>query len=371
MRPAIAMVLAVFAFWGASPGAANAQEPGVTPRMAAVSRNTEAVAAPPMQTPVFGFVSLAPVGPSGRRVHAGSESDFSRYRLQLSAIAGVPGSAVLSGPLAIPSNVTSIHFAPGQQYAIVEMEPGESVALAQFTGTQMLPPAALPAGLSAPDLISFSPNASAAVLFSAAESRVAVLNGLPAAPQAARHIEGAALPADIRELAIADDGATVIAGTSDGRVLVLAGDGSQRLLYSAGELGGVAFVPGSTDAVVFDRQGGRAMLIANAATAPAMRPLAEGLPAPQTGALMLQVDTRAALVSAAGASDVWRIDLQTQQVQDIRLSSGLTMMQPLRAAGRYLLSAQPGQPAWVLDTSGETSAVFFVPRQIAAARMIR
>jgi len=329
------------------------------------------VAAQPMQAPVLGFVSLAPAGTSGRRVHAGSEPVYSGARLRLNAIVGVPGSAALSGPLAIPANVASIHFAPGQEYAIVEMEPGESVALAQFAGTQMLPPAALPTGLMAPDLISFSPSASAAVLFSAAQPRVAVLTGLPGTPQLARQMEGSALPADISELAIADDGATIIAGTSDGRVLLLAGDGSQRLLYSAGELGGIAFVPGSSDAVVFDRQGGRAMLIANAATAPAMRPLAEGLSAPQTGASMLQVDTRAVVVSATGASDVWRIDLQTQQVQDIHLSSALTMMQPLRAAGRYLLSAQPGQPAWVLDTSGETSGVFFVPRQTAAARMIR
>ena len=366
MRPAIAMVLAVFVCWGASSGAANAQEPGVTPRMAALSRNAEA-AVQPMQAPVLGFVSLAPAGTSGRGIHRTSEPIFSGARPRLNAIVGVPGSAVVGGPLAIPTNIASIHFAPGQGYAVVEMEPGESVALAQFAGTQMLPPAALPTGLMAPDLISFSPNASAAVLFSAAQSRLVVLTGLPGAPQATRQMEGSVLPADIRELAIADDGATVIAGSSDGRVVLLAGDGSQKLLYSAGDLGGVAFVPGSSDAVVFDRQGGRAMLIANAATAPAMRSLAEGLSAPQTGTSVLQVDGRGALVSAIGASDVWRIDLQTQQVQDIRLSSRLTTMQPLRAAGRYLLSAQPGQPAWVLDTSGETSAVFFVPRQMATA----
>jgi len=367
MRPAIAMVLAVFVCWGASPSAANAQDLTAAPRTVAVSRSAEA-AVQPMQAPVLGFVSIAPARPGGRRVDPGSEPVFSGTRPRLSAIVGVPGSAVVSGPLAIPASVASIHFAPGQQYAIVEMEPGEPVALAQFAGAQMLPPSELPTSLRAPDLISFSPSASAAVLFSKAESRLAVLTGLPGAPQVARQIDGADLPAGLRELAIADDGATVIAGTSDGRALLLASDRSQRLLYSVADLGGMAFVPGSTDAVVFDREGGRAVLIANAATAPAMRPLAEGL-APQTGATMLQVDSRAALISATGTKDVWRIDLRTQQVQDIRLSSALTMMQPLRAAGRYLLSAQPGQPAWVLDTSSETSTVYFVPRQMAAARV--
>jgi len=368
MRPAVGMVLGVFLLGGASPGVANAQ-PAAAPRTALVSKSAEAVATQPVGTPVLGFVSISPARTSGRRADAASEPVYSRTRLQLNAILGVPGASLLGGPLAIPAGVSSIHFAPGQRYAIVETEPGESVALAQFAGTQMLTPAALPASLRAPDLISFSPNASAAALFSAAESLVVVLTGLPGAPQVARQIDGAALPADIGELAIADDGATIIAGTSDSRVLLLGGDGSQRLLYSAGELGGIAFVPGSTDAVVFDRDGGTAMLIANTATAPAMRPLAEGISAPQAGASMLQVDSRGALVSVTGANDVWRIDLQSQQVQDVHLSSAVTMMQPLRAAGRYVLSAQPGQPAWVLDTGGVTSGVFFVPRQMASARV--
>jgi len=368
MRPPIAMVLAVFVFRGASPGAVSAQEPAGASRMAALSRNAE-VTAPPMQTPVLGFVSVAPAGTGGRRVHDAAVTGLSRTRLQVNALVGIPGSAAISGPLSIPSSVTSMHLAPGQGYAIVETEPGDSVALAQFAGTQVLAPTALPANVKAPDLISFSPNASAAALFSAAQPRLVVLTGLPTAPQVARQMESGALPGNIRELAIADDGATVMAGTSDGRVLLLSGDGTQKLLYSATDLGGIAFVPGSTDAVVFDREGGRTMLIASAATAPSMRSLAEGLAIPKTGVCIVQVDARSVLVSAIGATNVWRIDLQTGQVQDVRLSPALTMMQPLRAAGRYVLSAQPGQPAWVLDTSGETSTVFFVPRQMATSRV--
>jgi len=369
MRSAVVGALGVFCFVSVGSDVGRAQGlMGGAPRGAGVSRNEAAVATSPMQAPVLGFVSVAPPGAAMGRTRIVSGAGWSRATVRLYPIAGVPGSAVISGPVALPAGVTGIHFAPNQSFALVETDLRESVGLLQLSGSQPVLGAALPAGITAPDLVSFSPGGSAAALLSRAEGRLAVLNGLPGAPQLAREITGAALPEGIVQVAAADDGATVLAGTSDGRVVLLAADGSQRLLYTATELGGIAFEPVSTDAVVFDRGVGQAMLIANAGAAPAVRLLAENLPK-QNGTAVLQVDARAAFVSGVGAKDVWRIDLQTQQVQDIHLPSALSTMQPLRAPGRYLLSAQAGQPAWVLDTSGETSAVYFVPRQIAADRV--
>jgi hypothetical protein len=42
------------------------------------------------------------------------------------------------------------------------------------------------------------------------------------------------------------------------------------------------------------------------------------------------------------------------------------MLQPLRVSGHYLLSWQSGRPAWILDTSQEKGAVYFVPASAEA-----
>jgi hypothetical protein len=323
-----------------------------------------AAASQPMQSPVLGFVTTsrsALVRGQGR----GGEG-YSNPSVTVRAILGVPGAAMLSGALTMPRGVAGAYFAPGQNFALAEQSAG-SLALLRFNGTLAGPLQAIPGSISRPDIVSFSPNASAAAVFSAEEGRLTILTGLPASPQVSRDMS-ANLPSGIQALALADDGATLLASTSDGRVLLLTVGGGAETLYTGGKLSGLVFAPASTDALVFDGDGSKVLLVQNVSTAPATRLLAEGLSG-VSGAALLQFDANSAWVGAVNGKQLSRIDLQTLHADTVTLSAGVAMLQPLLAPHRFLLSAPPGQAAWVLDTSNSTSSaagnVYFVPPQLA------
>jgi len=365
MRTALIPALGVFIWLGAGLSSV-AQERAALERPAVrVSSAAVAPASEPMQSAVLGYVANAPsVGAArqGRRPMAGES--YSRSAVQLRAILGIPGASMLTGQLALSRDVQAAYIAPGQNYALVEQYAGP-VALLQFNGTQVSSPLVMPGALRKSDIVTFSPNALSAAIFSAEEGRLLVLNGLPSSPQLSRDLSAADLPSGIRMLALADDGATLLAGTNDGRVLILRAGGAPQLLYRATDPGGIAFAPASTDALVFDRDGAKALLLQNVASAPSIRTLAEGLPG-LSGVIALQFDRGFAMVGAVKAKSLSRIDLQTLRVESLTLTAGLTMLQPLHMSGRFLLSAEPGQPAWILDTSSEASTVYFVPPQRVA-----
>ena len=313
----------------------------------------------PMQSPVLGFVSTSAgqVG-SARRMHGmGLSSAVADVR----AIIGVPGAASLSGPLSMPRGVERVYLSPGGSFGLAEQSAG-AMAVVQFSGMLALPLQAVSGAIEQPAIVAFSPGGSAAAVLSTEEGRLQVLAGLPASPRIARSLNLSDLPANIRTLALADDAVTLLAGTADGSVLALRTGKTAQLLFSAHDLGGIAFAPASTNALLFDRDGNRAMMIENIATSPSTRMLAEGV-AGITGDVVLGFDGGAAIVGAINARQLSRINLQTLQVDTVNLPVALTMLQPLQAAHRFLISSQSGQPAWIVDTSRETAAVYFVPRQ--------
>jgi len=321
---------------------------------------TGSAASQPMQSPVLGFVaSSRTLVPRG---HGRSGETDSNPSVTVRAILGVPGAATFSGALTLPRGVTGAYFAPGQSFALVEQATG-GLAVLQFSGTLAGPLQPIPGSISRPDIVSFSPNASAAAVFSAEEGRLILITGLPVAPHVSRDVS-ANLPAGIQALAIADDGVTVLASTSDGRVCLLPVDGASETVYRGGQLSGLVFAPASTNALVFDSDRSKVLLLQNVSTTPATLLLSEGLPE-VSGDALLQFDTSTAWVGAVGGKQLSRIDLQTLQVDTIALSAGLAMLQPLLLPHRFLLSAQPGQAAWVLDSGAAAYNVYFVPPQLA------
>jgi DNA-binding beta-propeller fold protein YncE len=292
-----------------------------------------------MQSPVLGFVYAA-----------GGE---------VRTIQGIPGASTLSDPLALPDGVTSIEFAPGQQFAVFEQTNGASIGVITFSSVGTGPLIPIPGGISQPDIISFSPNGTAVALYSASEGRLQVIGGLPNQPQLNREMSSSELPGAVRLLALADDGVTLLEGTADSAVYLLAGSGPQ-LLESVSDLGGMVFTPKSNDALIFDRDGSTLSLLQGVSGVRSSRQLASGL-AGLEGTIGLQTDGSRAIVTSANTNHLWQIDLQSLQVQDVQLPTEPAMLQPLRVSGQYLLSWQSGRPAWILDTSQEKGAVYFVP----------
>jgi hypothetical protein len=298
-----------------------------------------------MQPPVLGFVYAA----------GGSE---------VRVINGIPGASTLSSPLTLPEGVTGVDFAPSQKCALVEQTNGSSVGLITFSGANPGPLTQIAGGISKPDVVSFSPQGAAAALYSASEGRLQVLAGLPDRPQVARELTNGDLPEAVHLLAIADDGVTLLEGTVNNAVYLLAGSGAQ-LLESVADLGGIAFTPQSNDALVFDRSSGTLSLMQGVSSTRSQRLLASGLTG-LTGNIELEADGVRAIITSSATSQLWEIDLQSLAVQNLQLPATPAMLEPLRVSGHYLLSWQPGQPAWILNTNQEKGAVYFVPAAVQA-----
>jgi hypothetical protein len=319
---------------------------GGLPRSSEISQSpqTDSNTSQSMQSPMLGFVSA----PNGSEVRA---------------ILGIPGASTLSRPLVLPAGVTNLNFAPGQKYAIVEGASGAAIGVITFTAADSGPLVAIEGAISQPDIVSFSPNGGAAVLYSATQGRLQVVSGLPATPRVVREISSSDLPIAVRLLALADDGATLLEGGANSSVYWLAVGVEPQLLTTVGDLEGLAFVPKTNNAMIFDRNGGSLTLLQNVNSAPSNRSLVDGLTGLE-GKIALQVTAGSALLTSANASHLWQIDLQSLRVQDLLLPGAATMLEPLRTSGKYLLSWQSGQPAWIVDTSGLTGAVYFVPANV-------
>jgi len=346
MRIDIRIPLLILVCLGPSWRAGSAQRQGeILERQAAQSRTVGAGnATQGMQAPVLGFV-------------------YDPNHGEVRAILGIAGASVLGGPMAVPAGVTGVNFAPSRNYALLARRGGGFIGLLTFQGAEEGSLIPICGAISQPDLISFSPSGNTAALYSTAAGQLQVISGLPQSPKLARIIGRDDLPDDVRFLAVADDGVTLLQGTVHSAVYLLPEGGSARLLYRAGDLGGMAFTPRSSDVVVFDREAGTAFLLQGVNNAGAYVLLAEGLTG-VGGSALVQVNSRSAVITGTNSNNLWRIDLQTLQVQNVSLPVTPRLLQPLQTSGKYLLLYQSGLPAWIVDTSGEAGAVSFVPASL-------
>jgi hypothetical protein len=335
-----------------------------------------------IQSPVLGFVYAADIS-------------------ELRTILGIPGASRLSGPLALPSGVINVIFAPGQQCALAEQANGAPISVIAFPAANPVALVEIPNAIAHPDIVAFSPSGGNAAVYSVSEQRLQIITGLLSTPRVARDIASGALPDDAQLLAIADDGITLLEGTVSNDVYILVEASGPQFIHSAEDLGGMAFTPGSHDLLVFDPNSGTLSLLQNVVSRPQLPPR---LPGPDavgfragakdtpvldgngdpgtpvspptvtpvsitiasgltgfTGNVFLQADSHVATITSTAANDLAEVDLQNRLVQHLRLPANAAALQPLRTPGKYLLSYQAGQPALILDTSGTQASLYFIP----------
>jgi len=283
-------------------------------------------------------------------------------------INGISGASTQGLPLVLPTGVTGISFAPGQESAIVERANGASLGVISFQGAGPGAFMPIPGGVAQPNILAFSPNGASVALYSASEGQVQVVAGLPDQPQLTRTLASGELPDTVQALAIADDGLTLLEGTVHGAVYLLSAGGPQ-LVESVSDLGGIVFNPKSNNALIFDRSGGTLSLLQNVSTLPANRPLAGGMTG-LGGTIGLQSNGRSAVIASTSTNHLWEVDLQSLQVQELQLPTTPLMLTPLRTSGDYLLFWQPGQLAWIVDTNQPKGAVYLVPAAAQAQSLL-
>jgi hypothetical protein len=312
--------------------------------MATGSRQTSL----PMQSPLLGFT-------------------YDANRNEVRAISGVPGASTLSEPLSLPDEVTDVHFAPGQKYAIVKRADA-ALGLIAFPAATPAALAEIPGLNSSADIISFSPSGKAAAIYSIVERRLQIITGLPDAPHLIRDLSLNSMSEEPFTFAIADSGRSLVAASTSYALYRIIDGSTPEYLDRAENLAGMVFAPGSDDLVVLDRSRGTALLFQDVGRRGARRLLSDGLPISYEQ-VFLQVDGALVVFANKDSSIVWTIDLKTSQVQSRELPTPIATLHALRAPKRFLLSQSSGEPAWILDNS--IGGVYFVPANTVTAPLAK
>jgi len=305
-------------------------------------------AAQGFDTPVLGFVIGAEQG-------------------ELRLLLGIPGALAMGDPLAVPTGIRNLFFAPNQSYALLALKAGGFLGLMTFQGAEVGAVVAICGAMPQPDIVAFSPSASTAAFYSRAEALLQVITGLPGSPQLVRVVAGSDLPDEPRYLAVADDGVTLLEGTVHNAVYLLPQLGLPRLLYTGGDLQGMAFAPRTDDLVAFDRAAGTAFVLQDVDGSSAYLSLAEGLSG-LDGNVFLETSRAGAVIASTRSDTLWEINLQSLRVEDVRLPGAPQMLQPLRISGDYLLFYRAGLPGWILDSNSVEGGVSFVPASAAPSK---
>jgi hypothetical protein len=250
----------------------------------------------------------------------------------LTPILGIPGAARLGSALPAAGS-TALYVAPRGAYLLASA-PGASVSIA------LLRPSALQNGLElnplsgtlvSPDLIVFSPGGSAAALYSKQSNSVQVLAGLPNSPHLGSDFPVAAT---LLQLAVSDDGQSVLAQEDGGLVRSLTGGESS---YKVQGEAPITFLPGSHDAVLADASTDSLVQLP-AAGGSAM--LGSGLSAPD--ALAVTADGGTILAGSASRKNVWTLNRASGKSQEYPLAGSVKSLRSMAATDTFLITYQDG-----------------------------
>ena len=277
---------------------------------------------------------------------------------ELRAIFGVPGSAVFSDPMSLPAGTTRLRLAPAQQYLIIERA-DETPGALLLNGTETGELVTIPGVVRAPDFISFSPAGHSAALISLAYGRLQIIAGLPQSPRVVKDIDLHTLPELPRVAAVSDDASTVLF-SSTGAVFLMLPDGAAAIVVSVTATASIAFLPASTAAAIGDPGTGALYLFRRVAGEAGVAPsLASGLLG--LGQIAASSDGRVLYVTDPQEHSIWCVNVSSGTVRQLDSQVSASKLERLRNADTFLISAEPGLPAWVFFRQGEAAGAVFVP----------
>lgn len=150
--------------------------------------------------------------------------------LNVTPILGIASAAHLSAAVAAPEGVSAVYLPPRQQYALVEQSTAVPISIWNLQSSDHAHiTQSITGALSHADYVAFSPRGTSAALYSDSQSRLQVLTGLPGMACVSADVSTQTLGRPIN-LAVADDGAVVVAATASAQSSVWSGGNAWRLL---------------------------------------------------------------------------------------------------------------------------------------------
>jgi hypothetical protein len=269
----------------------------------------------------------------------------------LRAIAGVPGSASLESPLAVSMKLSRAFVAPNRDYAIAQNTESENLFVVTDSGEMKT----LEGSPASADVVAYTSTGSIAAVYS--QGRLQVWRNLPGSPELVRNVE----TADVRQLAVSDDGAVVAAVTEAGAVIL--GDDTRTPL-SIAAVRAISFLPNGHDLAIAEAES--IQLIRSVDTEPEMSQLAsaaDGVAEP--AALAVSADGRTLLVANTREASVLSIELESRSVKRIECESTPEGLFRLRGNAVFRLTGMSGEAVSVYDGDAEEPRVFSIPTGVS------
>jgi hypothetical protein len=313
--------------------------------------------APGQPTPVTAGATAGTITPPVLGFIAGDAAT------QVRVIVGIPGSASLTTDISPSSSDTRVSIPPRQQYVLAETEAPQALTVVAFSGLNPGSPAVITGALPGADLVSFSPAGSVAALYFRATQRLQVIAGLPAQPLVAWDVTIPGSIAPFRTVTVSDDASFVIGTTADS-VVVVPGSDSAQSVYTSTSIGNLALIPQTSDAIVWDFGKGSLIQLRGLSGAVTDEVVASNLSFRADSNVQVTSDSQTVLVADPSGNTVVAFDLTTHAATQIATVHPPRLLTPLRAANIFLLSADPGKPAWILEVT-QTGAAnsYFVAEQ--------
>lgn len=277
--------------------------------------------------------------------------------IDLRAIVGAPGAAVVSGSIALPAGIKQVWLAPRQSYALAEDVNG-AISILNVPGfvasTQPIPSA-----MARPDFVVFSPAAQSLALYSSDTCRVQILTGLPLSPHlSADYVSNIVSP--IHLLTVSDDGSELLAAGNDNSIYLLAASGRANLLYAGGSIADLTFLPRTRDAAFVDANDGLVAILRSVGVSATPVVVASGLTSLQGKLSLASTDSAQTLIlGMPAAKQILTINLTSLQMERTPNPNGATMLIPLQHSNNFLLSAPSDQPAWIFEYVPEKPRIYF------------
>jgi hypothetical protein len=261
-------------------------------------------------------------------------------------IVGTPGAAVLEGPVDLGFSIAAAWVSPRRD--ILSVDAAGRIRLARATATSLIP-VELPAGIRPPSAVVFSPQGTAAALWS--QDILQVVSGLPGAPTLVFEARAAGLAL----AAVSDDGKTAV-------LLASAEDAPAWLVKEGGNLA----APVHAVAAAFEPGGGRLLLacpngdLLLVSEDGVSSPVAAGIRITGiVGAAFSADGKRAFLASRSG--QVAAVTLETGETREAGCNCRPSGLTPIFTAPWFRLTSGSENPTWVLDGSGIEPRILFIP----------
>lgn len=281
---------------------------------------------------------------------------------ELLTIRGIPGAARISNSIFLPAAVSRIYLAPKQGYAVAQQGETGAISLVVLRSANGLvdTPVALPlsGAMSHPDLVTFSPNGTAAGLYSEATGNVQLFAGLPDSPRLVQQVSNISLAGGARAMAISDDAALLLMADGSGTVWIARSQTAPQPAYHASQVSALAFVPQSHDAIVCDPALDSITILPDGSSAGVRTLQPPSNQECRPSAAALTSDGRTILIACPAQQRVWSVDRTTGASNSYSSKVGITAFDRVGAAESFLASPADSNGTYWLVTWNEGEPAF-------------